>query len=54
MPGTCCYCCCCWLLQFLQQNKWSLAACEQVLSNHQEARYKNYPQGRPAFDPVNK
>jgi hypothetical protein len=42
------------LLQFLQQNKWSLSACEQVLSNHQAARYKNHPQDRPFFDPVNR
>ncbi|KAF6254328.1 hypothetical protein COO60DRAFT_1703366 [Scenedesmus sp. NREL 46B-D3] len=40
--------------QFLQQNKWSLGACEQVLSNHHEARQGRNPQERPAFDHVNR
>lgn len=26
------------LLQYLEKNNWSIAACEQVLHNHQEAR----------------
>lgn len=41
--SSCCCCCCCtsllpYLLQYLEKNGWSLAAAEQVLHSHQEAR----------------
>ncbi|WIA17017.1 hypothetical protein OEZ85_013926 [Tetradesmus obliquus] len=39
--------------QFLSDAKWSLNACEQVLANHQAAHNRR-PQGRPAYDPINK